>query len=96
MLLSGLGNCSSIHAVEKKEAKEKAAPHRIDPALLENHSWFPPCGPAFWLFKFAPGKFLGFGEGFRKGCLSPPKMRGLLAVPHAGLFSPKAAMLGAV
>jgi len=34
--------------------------------FYENHPWFSPCGPAYRLFKFAPGKFVAFGEGFRR------------------------------
>jgi hypothetical protein len=33
-------------------------PRRRDTFRYENPPWFSPCGPASWLFKFAPGEFV--------------------------------------
>jgi hypothetical protein len=46
--------------------------------FYENHPWFSPSGPAMWLFKFAPGKFVDFDEGFRRAVLGPAKTSGFL------------------
>ncbi|QXP83311.1 hypothetical protein [Methylococcus sp. Mc7] len=46
------------------------------------------------LFNFAPGKVVAFGEGPSKGLLPLDGRAASLRLPF-GLFSPKAAMLGA-
>jgi len=73
-LKSGLGPTAEIlsFASPKESIQRKGDPEfRLNPALYENHPWFSPCGPAYRLFKFAPGKFVAIGEGFRKGLPSP-------------------------
>jgi len=68
--MSGLGPTAEIlsFAWPKESIQRKGHPEfRLTPALYENHPWFSPFGPAYRLFKFAPGKFVAFGEGFRKG-----------------------------
>jgi len=64
---------------QKKVSKEKATLHSASfLRLYENHPWFSPCGPAYRLFKFAPGKFVAFVEGnARKSCDARGYMKGL-------------------
>ncbi|WNB74723.1 hypothetical protein [Methylomonas koyamae] len=73
---------------QKKVFKEKATRHSaLILRFYENHPWFSPCGPAYRLFKFAPGKFVAFGEGFRKGLPAPPKTSGIPAAPLRAILA---------
>jgi hypothetical protein len=81
---------------QKKVSKEKATRNSANfLRFYENHPWFSSSGPAYRLFKFAPGKFVAFGEGFRKGLPSPSENERHPCRSPIGLISPKAAMLGA-
>ncbi|WKJ89179.1 hypothetical protein QZJ86_14245 [Methylomonas montana] len=81
---------------QKKVFKEKATRNFANfLRFCENHPWFSPSGPAYRLFKFAPGKFVAFGEGFPKGHPAPAENERHPCRSPFGLFSPKAAMLGA-
>ncbi|TCV87003.1 hypothetical protein EDE11_103232 [Methylomonas methanica] len=50
----------------------------------ENPPWFSPSGSAYWLFKFAPGKFVASDRGCRKGLPAPSAMCGIHAAPLTG------------
>jgi hypothetical protein len=81
---------------QKKVSKEKATRHSaLILRFYENHPWFSPCGPAYRLFKFAPGKFVAFAEGFRKGHPWPSENERHPCRSPIGLIPPKAPMLGA-
>jgi hypothetical protein len=75
-------------APPKKSIQKKGGP---DSACFlcfyENHPWFSPCGPAYRLFKFAPGKFVAFDEGFRRAIPGPAKTRGFLPLPCRAYFA---------
>ncbi|WP_157204028.1 hypothetical protein [Methylomonas methanica] len=93
-----MANAENAGAIfgQKKVFKEKATRHSaFILRFYENQPWFSPCGPAYRLFKFAPDKFVAFGEGFRKGLPSPSENERHPCSSPVGLFSPKAAMLGA-
>ena len=90
VLKSGIGPTAEIlsFASPKESIQRKGDP---DSALIlrfyENHPWFSPCGPAYRLFKFAPGKFVAFDEGFRMAIPGPAKTSGLLPLPYRAHFA---------
>ncbi|MDP2393231.1 MAG: hypothetical protein Q8M21_08245 [Methylococcaceae bacterium] len=72
-------HCSNSCIHAVEKKVAKEKAPRIPPISCASHS----C--ALWVF----------GEGFRRAIPGPAKTSGIHAAPLAGLFSPKAAMLGA-
>jgi hypothetical protein len=81
-------------SAKEKYPKERRPGCRLNPALLRKPSLVFALRASRWLFKFAPGKFVTFTGGCRKGLL-PLRQRAASLPPPNGLIPAKAPVLGA-